>query len=265
MRREHRGTSATGGSTSWDASLYDDCHSFVWKLGGDLLDLLAPVPGERILDLGCGTGALTAAIAERGAEVLGIDSSPEMVEQARRRYPALRFDVTDGREFSFPLQFDAIFSNAALHWMSPPERVVESVRRALRPGGRLVAEFGGKGNVRAILEALRAALRAEGYPACAEVNPWYFPSISEYAGLLEGRGMSVRYAELRDRPTRLEEGEMGLRNWLRMFAGAFFERVPGDSHESLWRTVEDSLRPSLFRDGAWYADYRRLRLLATRE
>lgn len=257
--------SAKGGSASWDASLYDDRHSFVWKLGGDLLELLAPVTGERILDLGCGTGALAAAIAERGTEVLGIDSSPEMVEQARRRYRELRFEVADGRDFSFPWQFDAVFSNAALHWMSPPERVVESVWRALRPGGRLVAEFGGKGNVAGILDALRTALRAEGYPACAEVNPWYFPSISEYAGLLEAREMSVRYAELLDRPTRLEEGEMGLRNWLRMFAGAFLVRVPGDSHEGLLRTVEDSLRPSLFHDGAWYADYRRLRLLAVRE
>src|SRR5260221_6945847 len=121
----------------WNAGLYEDKHSFVWEYGKALLDLLAARSGERILDLGCGTGHLTDRIAAAGAEVVGIDSSPAMVEQARRSYPPLRFEVGDARDFSFPEPFDAVFSNAVLHWITEPERVLACVQRALRPGGPL--------------------------------------------------------------------------------------------------------------------------------
>jgi trans-aconitate 2-methyltransferase len=245
----------------WDADLYDRSHSFVWKHGAALLDLLAPQPGERVLDLGCGTGHLTAQLAAAGAAVLGIDSAPAMIEQARRAYPALRFEVADARDFAFQQPFDAVFSNAALHWVRPPETVIACVRRALKPGGRFVAEFGGKGNVQAIAAALADAARAVG--VAPPESPWYFPGIGEYASLLEAGGLEVTFALLFDRPTALE-GEQGMRRWVEMFGSWALAAVPAERREEFLRAVEDRLRPPLYQDGTWYADYRRLRVLARR-
>jgi trans-aconitate methyltransferase len=246
---------------SWDAELYDRNHSFVWKHGAALLDLLAAQPGERVLDLGCGTGHLTAQLAAAGADVVGLDSAPAMIEQARRAYPALRFEVADARAFAFPQPFDAVFSNAALHWVKTPEAVVACVRRALKPGGRFVAEFGGKGNVQAIAAALTDAARAVG--VAPPESPWYFPGVGEYAGLLEAGGLEVTFAQLFDRPTALE-GEQGMRRWVEMFGGWALTAVPAARREEFFRAVEDRLRPTLYRDGTWYADYRRLRVMARR-
>jgi trans-aconitate methyltransferase len=245
----------------WDANLYERSHSFVWKHGAALLDLLAPQPGERILDLGCGTGHLTAQIAAAGASVVGIDSSPTMIEQARREYPLLHFEVADARSFAFAEPFDAVFSNAALHWVKPPEPVIACVRRALKPGGRFVAEFGGKGNVRAIAAALAEAARALG--VTGPEDWWYFPSIGEYASLLERDGLEVGQAALFDRPTALE-GEQGMRRWVEMFGSAWLNAVPAARRDDFLRAVEERLRPALCRDGTWHADYRRLRVVARR-
>src|SRR5947209_1485354 len=137
-------------SNPWNAALYDVKHSFVWQHGAALLELLALQPGERILDLGCGTGHLTAQLAAAGADVVGIDRSAEMIAQARHSSPALRFDLADARDLVFDEPFDAVFSNAALHWIREPERVVSSIRRVLKPAGRFIAELGGKGNVQTI-------------------------------------------------------------------------------------------------------------------
>src|SRR5688572_11002406 len=133
-------------STAWSPQLYEGQHSFVWKYGADLLPLLAPQPGERIIDLGCGTGRLTAQIAESGAEVIGVDRSPEMIGQARQNFPKLRFLLADIASFESPEPADAVFSNAALHWVTDAEAAARNVARSLRPGGRFVAEFGGKRN-----------------------------------------------------------------------------------------------------------------------
>jgi trans-aconitate methyltransferase len=248
-------------STQWDTGLYDDKHSFVWKHGAALLDLLAPLPGERILDLGCGTGHLTAKIAEAGTGVVGMDSSSEMIAEARRLYPNIRFEVADARDFAFDEPFDAVFSNAVLHWVKEPETAIACVRKALKPGGRFVAEFGGRGNVRTIVSALDAASRVIGLGAWE--HPWYYPGIGEYAPLLERAGLEVTTALLFDRPTPLE-GEQGLRQWVKMFCGSLLGRVPPADHEGFFRQVEDAVRPTLYRDGQWFADYRRLRVLACR-
>jgi trans-aconitate 2-methyltransferase len=253
--------SATG---RWDAAGYDEKHNYVWEHGAGLVELLSPREGERILDLGCGTGHLTAEIAAAGAEVLGIDSSPAMIERARTNYPALRFEVADGADFTSRQPFDAVFSNAAIHWMRPPERVAGAVSRAMAPGGRLVAEFGGRGNVAAITDALHAALRAAGDPSPEARSPWYFPSVGAYAALLERHALSVRLAALFDRPTRLDGGEQGLRNWLEMFAAAYVSHLPPPARADVMDRVERELRPRLFRDGAWYADYVRLRVVAVK-
>jgi trans-aconitate methyltransferase len=243
----------------WDSSLYDDRHSFVWKKSADLIELLALQPGERTLDLGCGTGHLTASIAERGAEVIGLDASPSMVAQARQNYPKLKFVLADARDFRFDTPFDAVFSNAALHWVPEAERVIESVARALKPGGRFVLEMGGKGNIGRLTDAIESVLSEMGKPIH---NPWFFPSVGEYATLLERHGFEIAYASLFDRWNRLEHPERGLREWLEMFAGSWFEDLAPEELDTAYREIENRLRETLWCDGAWWADYKRLRVSA---
>src|SRR5882757_7205875 len=158
----------------WNADLYQSSHSFVWEYGRDLLGLLAPKSGERILDIGCGTGQLTADIAQTGATTVGVDQSESMIAQARGNFPSLQFEVQNVCGLPYREKFDAVFSNAALHWVKRAEEAAASMSRALKPGGRLVLEMGGRGNVREVLKALSEALGSE-----AE-HPWYFPSIGEY-------------------------------------------------------------------------------------
>ena len=227
---------------TWEPGLYDAVHSYVSDYGRTLVDLLAPKPGERILDLGCGTGTLTQQIFESGATGTGVDSSTEMIGQARQNYPKLDFRLADIRSFRDSMPFDAVFSNAVLHWVQPPVEAIVTVRAALGPGGRFIAEFGGKGNVAAVT-------------AAAGLNPWYFPSIGEYATLLEQNALAVSSALLFDRPTKLE-GEQGLREWVTMF---YKPPLP----QELIERMEIELRPTLFRDGSWMIDYKRLRITAT--
>jgi trans-aconitate methyltransferase len=247
----------------WDAGLYDDKHSFVWKLASGVLELLNAQSGERILDLGCGTGHLTAKIAGTGALVVGIDRSPEMIRQAREKYPSLQFEVIDAREIQLDGNFDAVFSNATLHWIKEPERVIAGIGKSLRPGGRFVAEFGGKGNTSELLKAVQHAWQKLGLSGPAP-HPWYYPSLAEYAGLLEQHGFEVTHATLFDRPTPLDDGQRGLRNWLEMFGSAFVERLPDAAREPLLAEIEHELRPKLFQDDHWVMDYRRLRVAAKR-
>jgi trans-aconitate methyltransferase len=249
----------------WDPALYDSRHSFVWKYGEEMVALLAPRKGERILDLGCGTGHLTHRIAQSGARVTGLDKSAPMIEQARAAYPDLEFIQADAAEFRFPKPFDAVFSNAALHWMKPPAPVVVSIARALRSGGRLVAEFGGKGNLQAIHGAMTNALEAMGKPAEHERDLRYYPSIAEYASLLEQHGLATTYATLFDRPTRLEDGEKGLGNWIETFGGEQIRGLSSDERQQFVQRVRDQLYATQFRDGTWIADYRRIRIIAVRE
>jgi trans-aconitate methyltransferase len=244
--------------TGWDAAAYDEKHAFVWRLAADLLELLAPRPGERILDLGCGTGHLTRRIADAGAEVVGLDIDPGMIEQARRHYPGLRFEQGDASGFTVDSPYDAVFSNAALHWVRNAGDAVRCIANALRPGGRLVAEFGGKGNVASVMAALRAVLADRDVP-----SPWYYPTVGEYAALLESHGLEVRQASLFDRPTPLEGGEQGLRDWITVF-GRDFLAGAGEGREAFLRALEARLRPSAFREGRWIIDYRRIRVLAVR-
>jgi trans-aconitate methyltransferase len=250
-------------TNQWNAALYDRKHSFVFEYGKDVLALLAPQPGERILDVGCGTGHLTKSIADAGATVVGIDSSADMIEKAQGAYPDVEFHVADARDFSFDEPFDAVFSNAALHWILEPERAVISMSNALKPGGRFVIEMGGKNNVGRILTALEAAMRELAGREVSARN--FFPSIGEYAPLLEKHGLEVEQAWLFDRPTRLDDGEKGVRNWLAMFRGSVFEGISEEMKEAVLSHVETTLRPELFHDGKWTADYRRLRITARKK
>ena len=247
----------------WDTSLYDQKHAFVFKYGEELIGLLKPQRGERILDVGCGTGHLTSRIADRGSDVTGLDSSIEMIESARDAYPQITFCVADAADFSFAEPFDGIFSNAALHWVKRAEDAVICMSRALRPGGRLVVEFGGYGNVRRIYTALEAALKEVLGRDSQASN--FFPSISEYSTLLERHGILVRNAQLFERMTRLEDGESGMRNWITMFRGELLADTSEAEKEAVFDHVEEHIRNELFNEGNWFADYRRLRIVALRE
>ncbi|KAF3890851.1 methyltransferase domain-containing protein [Tolypothrix bouteillei VB521301] len=248
----------------WDTSLYEGKHAFVWKYGEDLLQLLSAQPGESILDVGCGTGQLAAKIADAGAVVMGIDADVMMVEKARQNYPHLKFLVADARDFQVNEPFDAVFSNAALHWIPQANAVIRCIDRALKPGGRFVAEFGGKGNIHAIAEALYDVLRENGLQSPEQLNPWYFPSISEYATCLEQHGFEVRYAVLFDRPTILEDGDAGLANWIRMFGDRFLSGLSVEQHTRVIHNIEQRLKPVLYQNGRWSADYRRIRVVAVK-
>jgi len=246
--------------SAWDAARYQDRHSFVWRYGADLIESLNPQPGERILDVGCGTGQLTAEIARSGATVIGLDKSPEMLAEARKNYPDLAFVLGDAASFHFPEPFDAVFSNAVLHWVKDAEGAVQSIAQALGTGGRFVAEFGGQGNNASVRAALRAVLG----PSADEQSPWYYPSVGEYAPILERHGFEVRAASLFDRPTPLE-GEDGMDHWLRMFTGTYLRELPADHVDDVVGQLVDHLRPALYHAGIWTVDYRRLRVQCVRQ
>jgi trans-aconitate methyltransferase len=246
-------------SQSWDPDAYGKRMSFVHRMAADLVEVLAPKPGERVLDLGCGAGELATAIASAGATVVGLDASPEMIGAARRREPRLEFVVGDGQALDYASEFDAVFSNAALHWMPRAAEVVRGVRRALRPGGRFVAEFGGHRCIAAVREGASEALRRRGEAPSAWLQ-WYFPPLAEYVALLAAEGFEVRFAHLFDRPTPVE-GNDGLAIWLRTFAPRLAEKL-GPDWEAFVREVEASCSPSLRHGDRWVLDYVRLRVVA---
>ncbi|OKH32647.1 SAM-dependent methyltransferase [[Phormidium ambiguum] IAM M-71] len=248
----------------WNTTLYESNHSFVWQSGESLLELLAPQPDERILDLGCGTGHLTAKIASMGVKVYGIDADKNMIEQARQNYPNLHWLIADARNFQVDEPLDAVFSNAALHWIKEADAVIQCVYQALKPGGRFVAEFGGRGNIGAIAQALFTTIENMGFGNPQTLNPWYFPSIAEYATLLEKQQFEVKYALLFERPTPLEGGQAGIANWLQMFANGILSQLSHEQQMQVIQSVQIQLQPTLFRDGHWIADYRRIRIIAVK-
>jgi trans-aconitate methyltransferase len=250
---------------NWDPNLYEDNHAFVWKYGEDLIKLLSPQVGEDILDVGCGTGQLTAKIAEFGASIRGIDADVNMIEKAKANYPGLDFAVADARNFNLGNAFDKVFSNAALHWISEPDLVIQSIFKALKVGGVFVAEFGGKGNIKLISQALVNALAAKSLDLGRLDQYWYFPSISEYTYQLESNGFEVIYANLFDRPTPLEAGEDGIQNWLKMFASGFLSKLSIQQQDEVVEAAVNQLQSSLHQDGRWIADYRRIRIMAVKK
>lgn len=249
-------------TTSWKPDLYNDKHAFVYQYGENLIELLSPKAGERILDLGCGSGQLTAKIGEYGANVLGIDNSPEMIKDAQAKFPSVEFYVMDAADFHFSQPFDAIFSNAALHWVIKKEEAIESMYSNLKPGGRIVLEFGGKGNIETIVSQLRLSLRERGFDKNAALALWYFPSIGEYTFLLEKYSFRVTLAQHFDRPTELADPANGIKDWLGMFAGAFFKGLPESIQEEIKEEVQEKIKGNSFLNGKWYADYKRIRIVA---
>jgi SAM-dependent methyltransferase len=244
----------TNPNQSWDPDAYARNARFVSDLGAPVVELLAPRKGERILDLGCGDGALTLKLAGLGCNVVGVDSSAPQIEAARRL--GLDARVAAGERLTFDSEFDAVFSNAAIHWMHPPDDVIAGVWRGLKPGGRFVGEFGGHGCVETVKRALIAALARRGIDGDA-LNPWYFPTVADYRARLERRGFAVSYIALIPRPTPLP-GEID--GWLETFAQSFMAPLDRSDRAAFLDEVREALRPGLCDSaGKWFADYVRLR------
>ena len=243
----------------WNSARYAENARFVSDLGEPVLQLLNPQPEERILDLGCGDGDLTERIVAAGAQVIGIDASEDMAAAARRR--GLDARQADAYDLKFREEFDAVFSNAAIHWMKlNPEAVIRGVCRALKPGGRFVAEMGGFGNVAAIAVALCATLRQYGVSDPTSLIPWYFPTPDEYSEHLVRAGFRVEHITLIPRPTPLPTG---MRGWLETFAIPFSKSVHEEQRAQFLDAVTENLRSALCDTrGNWIADYVRLRFLA---
>jgi trans-aconitate methyltransferase len=243
----------------WDSEQYAQHARFVSDLGGPVVDLLDPKPGERVLDLGCGDGALTERLVSAGCEVVAVDSSPEQVWAALER--GLDARIVDVSELSLDGLFDGVFSNAALHLIKDPKPVIANVWNALRPGGRFVAEFGGAGCVATIREALASELSGRGIDA-QSLDPWYFPTPQEYGVRLESQGFRVDLNILFPRPTPLPSD---IRSWLEIFAQPYISRVAEPRRPSLIEAVRTRLEPQLLNaDGVWVVDYVQLRVAATK-
>ncbi len=242
---------------TWNPETYALNARFVADLAMPVVDLLNPRLGERILDLGCGDGYLTAKLAAMGCEMVGVDASAPQVEGARKL--GLDARVDDAQRLNFSEEFDAVFSNATLHWMCDPEAAIDSVWRALKPAGRFVGECGGEGCVYEIRNALQAALLKRSVDI-AIVNPWYFASAEEYRKKLEARGFQVESIAVFPRPTALP-GDV--RAWLETFAESFMSPIPKSLRNEFLNEVQEALRPILSTpEGAWTADYTRLRFRA---
>lgn len=244
---------------SWNAKKYKAHGRFVPQHGAPVLELLAPRPGEKILDLGCGDGVLTAKIAGMGCTVLGVDSSPDMLRAAEAAGVNTR--LLDGEQLDFFEQFDAVFSNAALHWILRPQSVVQGVWRALKPGGRFVGEFGGHGNVATVIGAFHEVFADQ--PALGKLrNLWYFPTTEAYRGILVDAGFSVSTIALIPRPTPLENG---IENWLQLFFDGITAHLPPADQRRVYKQVIHKLKPRLYHpDQGWVADYVRLRFEAVK-
>jgi trans-aconitate methyltransferase len=249
---------ASATTQEWQADRYAHHARFVADLGMPVVELLDPRPGERVLDLGCGDGALTLKLQQLGCTVVGVDAGPDMIRMARD--VGLDAHVFDGHDLAFEREFDAVFSNAALHWMSrDPARVAQGVARALKPGGRFVGEFGGHTNVAAIVVALVATMNARGL-AGTSLIPWYFPTPDEYRAVLESAGFKVDQIVLIPRPTPLPTDMAG---WLATFGEPFLNRLSGAERDRARDEVVELLRPTLCDTaGRWTADYVRLRFRA---
>ena len=247
--------------TTWNASLYDQKHDFVSKFGGSLVEVLAPKEGERILDVGCGTGDLAHEIYSHGAVVVGTDASAEMILAAQKKYPMIQFMTQDAKEMDFANEFDAVFSNAALHWIKEQKNVIQNIYNALKPNGRFVAEMGGHGNIASIVGALKKSMAALNFSYNEEDFPWYFPTTKEYQTRLENAGFKVETILLYERPTPLQ-GEDGLRNWLKMFSFNILQHYSEDEKELIYAKCEALLKSNYYRENEWIADYWRLRFVA---
>ena len=244
----------------WDSKNYVSNFSFVHEYGKEVLELLDITPGMTAVDLGCGNGQLTKQLSDIGMDVIGVDESAEMIALARKSYPEIKFIRADATNFTVDKKVEAIFSNAVFHWIDNQDDLITNIAFQLKEGGQLVCEFGGYGNTELIHAALEREFQKRGLQY---IRNFYFPMIGEYTSRLEAHGLQVRYATLFDRPTK-QVGEDGLANWIRMFNMLPFQGLDKVVQEHIIQCVVDELRPVLYKDGTWYADYVRIRIKAVK-
>ncbi|MBM7650234.1 trans-aconitate methyltransferase [Bacillus ectoiniformans] len=251
---------------NWNANLYDGKHSFVSMFGSDLIDILAPQKGEKIIDLGCGTGDLAKKLFDLGVNVIGVDKSENMISSAKSKYPSIYFEAKDAIKLEYNCEFDAVFSNATLHWIKPPNLALQNIYNGLKHGGRFVAEFGGKGNVQKITSEILNQRKEAGYEFDIENFPWYYPSIGEYTSLMEEAGFRVTFAQHFDRPTPLT-GYNGLRNWIEMFGSSLLDDLSEITKNHIIANAELNLKGTSFnqQNNSWTADYKRIRVIGIKE
>ena len=245
----------------WDADKYTSDFSFVHQYGNDVTELIDFHKNSTVLDLGCGNGALSKILYDKGYVVKGIDASKELLDIAKKNYPDIEFIQADATSFSLKEPVDVVFSNAVFHWIDKERQqdMLKCIYDALKENGQFVFEFGGYGNNQLIHKALEEVFREYNY---IYKMPFYFPTIGEYSSLMENAGFTVKYAVLFDRPTELK-GENGLKDWINMFVKAPFTGIKSiDVKEAIIDKAVDNLKGILYKDGKWYADYVRIRMRA---
>lgn len=242
---------------NWNAEQYQNNASFVSQLGSPLIELLAPKPEENILDLGCGEGTLSWQIKNYQCNVLAIDSSPNMIAKSREK--GLNAIVLVAEDLDYFQEFDGVFTNAVLHWVSDINIVVNNVYNCLKSKGRFVGEFGGAGNIQTIIDAIDRTFAD--FPHFGQFNnSWYFPSIEQYQTILQQAGFEVSFITLNSRPTVLKSG---MESWLKIFADGIINHLSIEEQDLFISEVTKRLKPHLFSQAdGWIADYVRLRFKA---
>jgi trans-aconitate methyltransferase len=248
----------------WNAHLYDVSLKYISDYGKELVALLNPKKDELIVDLGCGTGSITNEIAVSGAKLIGVDSSPSMIQRAKEKFPKIEFIEANATDFQISQKADAVFSNAALHWIvaEQQEIAIQNIRDNLKVGGRLVAEVGGKGNIQKIISSIDETVSAAGFDKVSFEDVFCFPSIGEYATLLEKNGYKVEMCHLFDRPTAILNGINGFKDWVSVFGISFFQNVPSDKQSEIIDKAIKLMMNKLEKDDRYFADYVRLRVIA---
>lgn len=245
----------------WNAQLYDQQHDFVATYGRGLLTFIPQQPNQSILDLGCGTGGLTAQLTQLGHRVLGIDSSASMIAEAKRCHPKAEYQVQNALKMTYQSEWDVVFSNAVFHWIPDHQRLMRQVARSLKPSGVLICEFGAAGNIATIEQGFDTALQRVGGRYQSTFN---FATTEAFGNEVEQAGMAIEQIETYDRPTPLKGGEAGLANWARQFFASDLAQYDHQQQTEILTTMADNVRSALWDGQQWVADYRRLRCVAHR-
>lgn len=243
----------------WDSILYDNKHDFVAEYGKALLEFVPHNPAQSILDLGCGTGTLTAQLSRLGKIAVGVDSSQSMISKAKEQFADITFMVCDALSLPFYQEFDVVFSNAVFHWISDHNALLNSVYKALKPSGLLICEFGAAGNISSIENTFAKACRRLGYEYETKFN---FPTCEDFGKSLKNCGFIIDKIYDYDRPTPLKDGEDGLSNWMKQFFASELSEMPLKAQAAIIQKVEEELKDLLWNGNEWTADYRRLRAVA---
>lgn len=243
----------------WNASLYDDKHRFVAEYGKDLLECIPHDPEQAILDLGCGTGILTARLFNLGNRVVGIDSSHSMIEKAKDQFPEIEFRVCNALDLPFEQEFDVVFSNAVFHWIDDHDLLIKNIYKSLHDGGLLICEFGAHGNIKTIEIAFSEICNTYGYHYTSGFN---FPTVDDFAQMLEKNKLKIEKIYAYDRPTVLSDGEHGLVHWMKQFFSFELVKIPMDIQNIIFEKMEKVCRNTIWNGKEWVADYRRLRAIA---